>query len=100
MLNDRTSLLAVSQEPCVDPVPEPRITIVTPSFNQGSFIEQTIRSVLDQGYDNLEYLVLDGGSSDGTVEILDRYRSRLACYISEPDGGQTDALIRGFARAT
>jgi glycosyltransferase involved in cell wall biosynthesis len=78
----------------------PRISLVTPSFNQGAFIEETLRSVLDQGYPNLEYIVLDGGSTDGTLAVLDRYRDRLAYCVSEPDGGQTDALIKGLARAT
>ena len=77
-----------------------RITVVTPSFNQAKYVEATIASVLDQGYADLEYIVIDGGSTDGTVEILDRYRSHLAYVQSRPDGGQTDALIQGFARAT
>ncbi|MDD9936101.1 MAG: glycosyltransferase family 2 protein [Myxococcales bacterium] len=78
----------------------PRISIVTPSFNQGRFIAQTLDSVLGQGYPNLEYIVVDGGSTDGTIEILDRYRDRLSVCISEPDEGQSDALIKGFSRAT
>jgi glycosyltransferase involved in cell wall biosynthesis len=78
----------------------PRISLVTPSFNQGAFIEQTLRSVLDQGYPNLEYIVIDGGSTDATLSVLERYRDRLAYCVSEPDRGQTDALIKGFERAT
>src|SRR6185369_4878244 len=78
----------------------PKITIVTPSFNQGRWIEQTIRSVLDQGYPNLEYIVLDGGSTDGSSEIIERYAGSLAFWASEPDGGQAAAINRGFARAT
>lgn len=78
----------------------PRITLVTPSYNQGSFIEETLDSVLSQRYPNLEYIVMDGGSTDGTREILTRYRDRLAVCVSEPDKGQSDALIKGFARAT
>jgi glycosyltransferase involved in cell wall biosynthesis len=78
----------------------PRITIVTPSYNQAPFLEQTIRSVIDQGYDNLEYFVIDGGSTDGSVEIIHRYASRLAGWVSEPDKGQTDAINKGLARAT
>ncbi|MCW2989893.1 MAG: family 2 glycosyl transferase [Solirubrobacterales bacterium] len=78
----------------------PRLTIITPSFNQAAFIERTIRSVLDQGYENLEYFVVDGGSTDGSVEIIERYADRLAWWVSEPDDGQTDALNKGLARAT
>lgn len=77
-----------------------RITVVTPSFNQAAFLERTLRSVLDQGYPDLEYIVIDGGSSDGSSVILDRYASRLSYLQSQPDGGQTDALIQGFDRAT
>jgi glycosyltransferase involved in cell wall biosynthesis len=76
----------------------PRISVVTPSFNQGAYIEETIRSVLDQGYPNLEYIVMDGGSTDGTVDILRRYEKQLA-WISEKDGGQSDALNKGFRKA-
>jgi glycosyltransferase involved in cell wall biosynthesis len=81
-------------------VPRPSITIITPSLNQGAFIERTLRSVLDQGYERLEYLVLDGGSTDGTVDILRRYDDRLDWWVSEPDRGQTDALNKGLRRAT
>jgi glycosyltransferase involved in cell wall biosynthesis len=78
----------------------PKLTIITPSFNQAGFIEKTLRSVLDQGYDNLEYIVVDGGSNDGSVEIIRRFDARLAYWVSEPDAGQTDALNKGLARAT
>src|SRR6267154_2378048 len=74
----------------------PRISIVTPSFNQGSYLEETIRSVLDQNYPNLEYVVVDGGSTDRSVEILQRYADRLAWWSSEPDGGQYAAINKGF----
>ena len=86
------------------PAPEvralPKITVVTPSYNQGRFVEATLRSVLLQGYPNLEYLVLDGGSTDGSREIIERYAPWLAGWASERDRGQSDAINRGFARAT
>jgi glycosyltransferase involved in cell wall biosynthesis len=75
------------------------LSILTPSFNQASFIEHTIRSVLDQGYPALEYQVLDGGSTDGTLEVLRSYEGRLR-FVSGPDGGQAAALNQGFARTT
>lgn len=78
----------------------PKISIVTPSFNQGLYIEDTIRSVLDQGYPNVEHIVIDGGSSDTTAEVLARYAHTFAYWVSEPDSGQTHALIKGFERAT
>lgn len=78
----------------------PRITIVTPSFNQGRFLDQTIRSVLDQGYPNLEYMVVDGGSTDDSVEVIKRYADRITWWVSEKDKGQSHALNKGFARAT
>jgi glycosyltransferase involved in cell wall biosynthesis len=78
----------------------PRISIVTPSFNQGKYLDETMRSVLDQGYPNLEYIVIDGGSSDESVEIIKRYAGRLAYWVSEKDKGQTDALNKGIARCT
>jgi glycosyltransferase involved in cell wall biosynthesis len=78
----------------------PKISIVTPSYNQGRFIETTIQSVLSQNYPNLEYFVMDGGSTDETVKILKRYESRFTFWTSEKDGGQSHAINKGFARST
>jgi glycosyltransferase involved in cell wall biosynthesis len=78
----------------------PKFTIVTPSHNQGRFIENTILSVLNQGYPNVEYFVIDGGSSDGTCSILERYDKHIDYWTSEPDRGQSHAINKGFARAT
>lgn len=78
----------------------PRISIVTPSYNQGQFIEETIRSVLLQGYPNLEYIIIDGGSTDNSVEIIKKYEPWLAYWVSEPDRGQAHAITKGLERAT
>lgn len=78
----------------------PRVSIVTPSYNQGTYVEQTIRSVLLQRYPDLEYIVMDGGSGDETLAILERYGSHFAHVQSSRDAGQADAIKRGFERAT
>jgi glycosyltransferase involved in cell wall biosynthesis len=80
--------------------PWPRVSIVTPSFNQAQFLEETIRSVLLQGYPNLEYIIMDGGSTDGSPEIIEKYARYLAHLESGPDAGQSAAIAKGFAQAT
>jgi glycosyltransferase involved in cell wall biosynthesis len=83
-----------------DGQPWPRISIVTPSYNQGQFIEETIRSVLLQGYPNLEYIIIDGGSSDESVEIIRKYEPWLTYWVSEKDRGQAHAINKGLERCT
>jgi len=78
----------------------PKITIITPNYNQAEFIEETILSVIEQSYQNVEYIIIDGGSTDGSVEIIKKYEKYLAYWISEPDKGLYHALQKGFDRAT
>lgn len=78
----------------------PRISIITPSFNQAAFLERTIASVLEQGYPNIEYIIIDGGSTDGSVDIIKKHAKHLAYWISEPDHGQTQAINKGLRIAT
>jgi len=80
--------------------PWPKVTIVTPSYNQAQFLEETIRSVLLQGYPNLEYIIMDGGSSDDSAKIIKKYEPWLAHWVSKKDKGQGNAINMGFARAT
>jgi glycosyltransferase involved in cell wall biosynthesis len=77
----------------------PLVSIVTPSFNQAPYIEATIQSVLSQDYPHIQYLIVDGGSTDGTVEIIKKHAGRVAWWVSEPDKGQTDAINKGFGQA-
>ena len=77
----------------------PKITIITPSYNQGQFIEETITSILSQDYPNLEYLIIDGGSKDNTVEIIKKYAGRLDYWVSEKDRGQSHAINKGLERS-
>ena len=78
----------------------PKISIITPSFNQGHFIEETILSVIGQGYPRLEFFIIDGGSTDDTVDIIKKYEKDITCWLSEKDNGQSDAIIKGLAMAT
>jgi glycosyltransferase involved in cell wall biosynthesis len=78
----------------------PRITIITPSFNQAQYLPETIESILNQNYPNLEYTIIDGGSTDGSIDVIKRYERHLAYWVSEKDSGQSEAINKGFKKAT
>ncbi len=96
----------VQQQPFIPPetlpdgCPWPKISVITPSYNQGEFIEETILSVIHQNYPNLEYILIDGGSTDETMTVVNRYQQHFSYVVSEPDKGQSNALNKGFQQAT
>lgn len=81
-------------------MPYPKISIVTPSYNQGQYLEETIQSILSQNYPNVEHLIMDGGSTDNSVEVIKKYEDKITFWRSHKDRGQSDAIIEGFGRAT
>ena len=79
---------------------QPRISIITPSYNQGRYLEENILSVSNQGINKLEHIIIDGGSTDNSKEVLEKHADKLTYSVSEPDQGQSDAVNKGFAKAT
>ncbi|WP_413167436.1 tetratricopeptide repeat protein [Capilliphycus salinus ALCB114379] len=106
LVNKQNQWPYISVQPFVPPKtlpdgrPWPKISVITPSYNQGEFIEETILSVIHQNYPNLEYILIDGGSTDETMTVVNQYRRYLSYVVSEPDKGQSNALNKGFQRAT
>jgi glycosyltransferase involved in cell wall biosynthesis len=84
----------------VDKAKLPKISVITPVFNRKEYLEETILSVISQGYPNLEYIIIDGGSTDGSLEIIKKYEKSISCLVSEPDNGMYDAIQKGFDRST
>ena len=78
----------------------PKISIITPSFNQADYLEETILSIINQNYPNLEYIIIDGGSTDNSVEIIKKHEKNIDYWVSEKDNGQSHAINKGFAKAT
>jgi glycosyltransferase involved in cell wall biosynthesis len=78
----------------------PKISIIIPTFNQGNFIEETILSIIDQDFKNFEIIIIDGGSNDGTLDIVKKYESAISFWISEPDTGQSNAINKGLKKVT
>jgi glycosyltransferase involved in cell wall biosynthesis len=99
MTNQTNQLQRLLQTAFIHNSMPPLVSIITPSYNQARFLPETIQSVLSQDYPHLEYIIIDGGSSDGSAEIIRQHASQLAWWISEPDQGQTDALNKGFSHA-
>lgn len=95
----RLTPVPVSRPAAQEPAP-PRISVVTPSFNQAPFLQRAISSVLDQHYPNLEYVVVDGGSGDGSLAIIQQWAGHLSRWVCEPDGGQADAINKGLRWTT
>src|ERR1700686_1139899 len=95
-----TKISSQAEDRSVTELQWPRISLVTPVWNSGKYIEQTIRSVLAQSYPNLEYFIVDGGSTDGTLDIIRKYEGKISGWISERDKGMYDALNKGFARTS
>lgn len=90
----------IADGPNIELLEFPKITVITPSYNQGHFLEETIRSVIDQRYPNLEYFVVDGGSTDNSVEVIKQFESHIDWWVSEKDSGQANAINKGLQRAT